>query len=75
MAKKAQKEGRRTTPNHSLTRCKKGVVSQHHASAVSSPGKTRGPYCTGSWVGLGVGLDGHGKPRSNRDSNLGASSP
>jgi hypothetical protein len=51
-----------------------GVGGQHHAPAALPPEKRPGTYCTGGWVGIGTGLDGHGKFRLYRDSIPGLSS-
>jgi hypothetical protein len=52
-----------------------GIRGQRHAPAASAPGKRYDTRCTGSWLGLGIGLDGYRKCRPHRVSNLGSSSP
>ena len=58
----------------SLTSPLYGVSVQRHAQSLY-PRERPGTHFIGGWVGLTAGLDGCGKPRPQRDSIPGQSSP
>jgi hypothetical protein len=45
---------------------RQGVGGQRHDPAALPPEKRPGTHCTGSWVALGVGLDGFENSRLQR---------
>ena len=52
-----------------------GVGGQRHAPAAFTPRERPGTHCTGSWVGLGAGLDSAENLAPHPDWIRGPSSP